>query len=119
MPSAISLYDLLSRGYSVHRIKYVSVGFVRDSMEVRLSRPRKGEPWISEGVAKLNAWSVRQLRLDDQKAFVVIDTAHDENRGHASIYAAEPQRGKAYARELRSLLLPLLQDRMAIDEAFR
>ena len=119
LPSAISLHDLRSRGFSVHRMKYVSLAFVKVSMEARLSRPRKDEPWKSEGVAKLDAREVRQLCVDDEQAFVVIDTALKDNRGHASIYAAEPGKGDAYARELRFLLLPLLQHRMTVDEAFQ
>lgn len=117
--SAISLQDLRQRGFSVHRMKHVRADFIKASMEERLSRPRKGTPWTNEGVAKLTAQAVRQLRLDDQQAFVVIDTAVEDNPGHASIYAAEPEKGDPYARELRSLLLPLLHNRMSVDEAYR
>ena len=118
LPTAISLKDLRLRGFSVHRMKYVTAEFVKASMEERLSRPRKGEPWKNEGVAKLKALEVRQLRVDDRQAFVVIDMAQQNNRGHASIYAAMPEKGDSHARELRNLLLPFLQKRMPVDEAF-
>jgi hypothetical protein len=118
LPTAISLQDLRSRGFSVHRMKYVRAEFVQALMEERLSRPGRDEPWKNEGVAKLKALAVRQLRADDQQAFVVIDTAQQDNRGHASIYAAAPGKGDAHARELRLLLLPLLQKRMPVDKAF-
>lgn len=118
LPTAISLQDLRSRGFSVHRMKYVLTEFVKASMEKRLSRPRKGEPWKNKGVAKLKTLEVRQLRVDDCQAFVVIDTAQQNNRSHASIYAAASGKGDAQARELRRLLLPLLQKRMPVDKAF-
>ena len=91
---------------------------VKKSMNDRLFRPRKGDPWRDEGVAKFKALTVRCLRLDGRQVLVVIDTASVDNQGHASIYAANPEKGDAYARELRSLLLPLLQKRVSIEEAF-
>ncbi len=38
---------------------------------------------------------------------------------HASIYVAAPEKGKAYARKARRMLLPLLKKRMSVDEAFQ
>ena len=117
--TGIPAKDLWNKGFSVHRMKYVSSDFIKVSMEEKLSRTRKGEPWKDEGVAKLQTLSVRLLCTDDgKKAFVVIDTALNENPGHASIYIAEPERGEKYARRLRNLLLPLLQNRMTINEAY-
>ena len=118
LETAISLDDLLTRGFSVHRIMYVTREFVKKSMKERFSRPRRGPAWKDEGVARLQTSAVRRLRIDKQQALVVIDTADANNRGHASIYAAAPTKGKAHARELRSLLLPLLQERMSVDRAF-
>lgn len=117
-PAAISLKDLRRCGFSVHRMKYVTAEFVKASIEERLSRPRKGEPWKNEGAAKLKALEVRQILFDGRQAFVVIDTAEPNNRGHASIYAATPGKGDPHARELRKLLLPFLQKRMPVDKAF-
>ena len=116
LPSAISTEDLILRGFSVNRMKHVTAEFVKASIEKRLFK--KGEPWKDEGVAKLKALEVRQLRVDDCQALVVIDTAEPNNRGHASIYAAAPEKGKPHARELRELLLPFLKKRMPVDEAF-
>ncbi len=116
--AAISLKDLRSRGFSVHRMKYVTPECVKASIEGRLSRPRKGAPWKNEGAAKLKALDVRQILCDGRQAFVVIDTAEQNNRGHASIYVAAPEKGDQYARELRQLLLPFLQKRMPVDKAF-
>lgn len=118
LPTAISLQDLRSRGFSVHRMRYVSRKFVEESVRDRLSRPRKGEPWKDEGVAKFRTLAVRRLRMDGRQALVVIDTAAEDDRGHAGIHAADPEKGDAHARELRSLLLPLLRKRTSIREAF-
>lgn len=87
-------------------------------MKDRLSGPRKGEPWKGEGVAKFETLSVRRLHLDGPQALVVIDTAAEDDRGHAGVYAADPEKGDAHARELRFLFLPLLQKRISIQEAF-
>ena len=87
-------------------------------MRDRLSRPRKGESWKDEGVAKFGTLAVRRLRMDGRQALVVIDTAAADDRGHAGIYAADPEKGDAHGRELRSLLLPLLRKRTSIREAF-
>ena len=115
---AISVNELLADGFSVHRIKYVSKEFVEKAIQTRLSRTRK-EPWISEGVSRLKTLAIRQLFMDNnERAFVVIDTATEDNPGHASIYFATPQKGKAYAREARGFLLPLLQNRITINEAY-
>ena len=117
-PAAISAKDLISAGFSVKRMRYVTAECVKASIEERLSRPRKGEPLRNEGVAKLKTLEVRQILFDDRRAFVVIDTAEPNNKGHASIYSATPEKGEPYARELRKLLLPFLQKRMPVDEAF-
>ncbi len=115
---AIPVRDLRERGFSVHRMKHVSQEFVQRSIDEVLARPRKSGPWTDEGVAVLRTIHVRSLRQADTRAFVVIDTALPHNPGHASIYAAEPGRGESYARELRDLLLPFLQKRMSIADAY-
>ena len=87
-------------------------------MKDRLSISRKGDAWKDEGVAKFKALAVRSFRLNGQQVFVVIDTAFADNRGHASIYAVNPKKGDGYTRKLRSILLPLLEKRISIKEAF-
>ena len=117
LPSAIPAEDLLLKGFSVDRMKHVTAEFVKASIEKRLSKT--GKPRKDEGVAKLKALEVRQFRVDDCQALVVIDTAEPDNPGHASIYASAPEKGKTHARELRELLLPFLEKRMPVDEAFK
>lgn len=116
--TAISIDDLRANGFSVHRMHHVTPELVKASMAERCLKPRKGRPWRNEGVARLQTRAVRYLRLNGARAFVVIDIAHESNPGHASIYAAHAGIDKAHARELQSLLLPLLQERMSVEDAF-
>ena len=116
--TAVPLTELRSAGFSVHRKEHVSFESVKESMERRLLRPRRGEPWKDEGVAEILTGEVRGLRNDGERALVVIDTALSDNRGHASIYAAKPELGDAHARKLRSLLIPLLQNRKPVEQVF-
>lgn len=119
VPAAITVRDLRSSGFSVHRMAHVPAADIKKSVAERLARPRRDSPWKSAGVAKMVAGEIRRLRIDDRQALVVIDTAQENNPGHASLYAADPCRGDAHARELRALLLPLLQPRMTVDEAYQ
>ena len=115
---AISLDDLRRRGFSVHRLRHVNLELVRRSNEKILSRTFAGAPRVFVGVAKLETGAVRAIRIDERQAFVVIDTALPCNAGHASIYAADGSATDGKLRQLRSLLLPLLQDLISLDEAF-
>ena len=118
LPRAIPVSDLRQRGFSVHRISYTTADFVQAAIDRTLSRTRRGAPWSDEGVAVMHTAQIRSLQLDEQRVFVVIDTAFPDNPAHASIYAAQPDRGEAHARELRALLLPFLQRRFSVSEAF-
>lgn len=115
---AVSVDDLRIRGFSVHRMKYVDPAWIKAAIAIRLAKPRPGGTWYDEGVARLAAGRVRKLRMDGRQAFVVIDTALEDNLGHASIFAADSSIGRAYARKLRTLLLSLLQERMSVDDAY-
>ena len=72
-----------------------------------------------EGViALLQCIEVRNIQDDEQqRAFIVLDTAYETNIAHASIYSAVP-RGRSALRKLRSLLLPLLQKRCHLEAIF-
>lgn len=115
---AIPVQDLRRRGFSVHRMAHVSPEFVQRSIDELLARPRRAGPWADEGVAVLLTSGIRTLQLEGARAFVVIDTAHAGNPGHASIYVAKPEKGESYTRELRGLLLPFLQERKSVAEAY-
>lgn len=117
--AAIPITDLQSKGFSVHRMKFVESEFVMNSINQTLSKPRSGISWKDEGVAKFKTKTVRQIKdHDGNQAFVVIDTAISENPGHASIYLSKSDVKKACARKLRSQLLELLTPRISVDEAY-
>ena len=121
LPRAISLTDLRKRGFSVHRLAYVSSEIVQRSIDQILSKPFEGRRRESQGVAVLQTRDVRDLKDDDRQAFVVIDTALPCNAGHASIYVSyvsDTSLTDSRVRKLRALLLPLLQERMSVCEAF-
>ena len=116
--SAISLADLRERGFSVHRLEYVTRKFIEDGINHRLVRPFQGQRRMSEGVARLTARAVREIRDNGNQAFVVIDTATWSNWGHASIYLSNIGLKESLARGLRNRLLPLLESRVSVAEAF-
>ena len=115
--SAISLKDLQERGFSVNRLRYVTQEFVEESIDRTLARTFQGIGRESEGVACFEARAVRDIR-DGTQVFVVIDTALQDNRGHASIYLANPDVQPSQARRMREKLLPLLHGRVSVAEAF-
>ena len=85
--TAVSLGELRSTGFSVHRKEHVTYEHVRNAIDERFSRSKKGAAWKSEGVAVILTSDARNLVDSDQNRLcVVIDTALKENPGHASIY---------------------------------
>ena len=118
LPTAIPLADLDKRGFSVHRLSHVNQDLLQHSIDKILSRMSGGHRRKFEGVARLETYAVRALTIEGARAFVVIDTALPCNAGHASIYAAKPSLKPSHLRELRKLLLPLLQSRMSVAEVF-
>ena len=119
---AITVRELRDTGFSVSRMRYVGAVRLGQLIAERLSRPRRGEPWRSLGVAKLRAGEVRSVRLPDapdEQALVVIDTATEERPWHASIHVRRPSVPESRFRELRDLLIPLLsRTRMSVEEAY-
>lgn len=116
---AISLRDLRQSGLSIHRLRHTEPDVVRRVNDKILSRTFEGQTRTLEGVAKFLAHTVRGIRKDGSQVFVVIDTAVPCNAGHASIYAVDGTAKDSYLRELRSLLLPLLQERISLERAFK
>lgn len=116
--AAIPLRDLQARGFSVYRLSHVTPELISDGINRLLARRPGGEPRNSEGVAKFSAGTVRSIQVDDRQVFVVIDTALPDNVGHASIYLSDVSMPQSQARRMREQLLPLLQQRMSVAEAF-
>lgn len=117
-PSAIPLKDLKERGFSVHRLQYVTRKFIEDSINEKLTRPFAEQTRVSEGLALFTARAVREIGDDGNNAFVVIDTAKPSNIGHASIYLKNVNIKDSLARSMRDKLRPLLDNRMTVAEAF-
>lgn len=117
-PSAIPLKDLKERGFSVHRLQYVTRILVESSIREKLARPFGGELRVSEGVALFTARAVRETSDNGNRVFVVIDTAKPSNKGHASIYLSNVEVKDSLARRLRDRLRPLLENRISVAEAF-
>ena len=116
--AAIPLRDLQARGFSVNRLSHVTPEFVDDGVNRLLVRRPGGEPRYSEGVARFSAGAVRDIQVEGRQAFVVIDTALPDNVGHAAIYLSDVAMPQSRARRIRERLLPLLQRRMSVAEAF-
>lgn len=116
--AAIPLRDLQARGFSVNRLSHVTPEFVHDGINRLLARRPGGAPRYSEGVAKFSAEAVRGILADGRQVFVVIDTALPDNVGHASIYLYDVSMPQSQARRMREQLLPLLQQRISVTEAF-
>ena len=116
--AAIPLRDLQVRGFSVNRLSHVTPEFVDAGINRLLARRPGGEPRYSEGVARFSAGTVRGIQVEGRQVFVVIDTALPVNVGHASIYLSDVSMPQSQARRMRERLLPLLQRRMSVAEAF-
>ena len=116
--AAIPLRDLQVRGFSVSRLSHVTPEFVDAGINRLLARRPGGEPRYSEGVARFSAGTVRGIQVEGRQVFVVIDTALPDNVGHASIYLSDVSMPQSQARRMRERLLPLLQRRMSVAEAF-
>ena len=118
-PAAIPIQDLQKRGFSVHRIAHVTPTFVTNEINRMLERKSGGEQREFQGVARFTTRAVRSIRDQETQVFVVIDTAYSYNPGHASIYLSDLQLKESQARRMRNRLLPLLNDRITVSEAFR
>ena len=113
--AAIPLSDLRSRGFSVDRSEYANKSIIHGRINRQISQlPEKRHSGL---ISKFDCLSVRVLLDESERAFIVIDTADEENIAHASIYSAIERRDSAL-RRIRSLLLPCLQKRFSLEEVF-
>ncbi len=114
LPSAISTEDLKHRGFSVDRKQFVSLGVLKERALKQMSRKE-----TERKTALISSFSCREVRnLTDKngrRALIVIDTALPDNPAHACIYSAY-EKGPGGLKGIRRLLLPLLQEYVAIDE---
>lgn len=116
LATAVSLTDLRERGFSVDRRGHV----IKSVIEQKISRQiaNKREERQESTISKFRCGAVRELLNESYgRACIVIDTALAENPAHASIYSAKVL-GDGGLRKVRSLILPLLQNRYTLDEIF-
>ncbi|WP_442498239.1 hypothetical protein [Methylobacter sp. sgz302048] len=109
--SAIALDDLSQRGFSLDRETYVDDTVMQQRIITQTNRnPAQRQSNI---VAKFQCCRARSI-LDemDERVFIVIDDAQDDNKAHASLYSAKENLGRGALRKLRSQLLPLLQENL-------
>ena len=115
--TAISLADLRERGFSVNRRQHITRGFIESDIDRFLERNLHGTPREFVGIACFKTSTVREMKSDESRAFVVIDTALPDNPGHASVYAANPTISRGRLRQLRDMLFPLLCSPVSVDQA--
>ena len=119
---AITVTELRETGFSVHRRTYVGLECVNGLISRRLALRGEDKKWKSAGVVKLQAGDVRELRLDGEpheQVLVVVDSGTCSTPWHASIFAKQVGASRSHCRELRDLLLPLLQrNLMSTEEAY-
>ena len=69
-PAAISLTDLKERGFSVHRLEYITRKSVEDEINQRLARPFQGPSKDSRGCQK--GWHALPLELCERFGITAI-----------------------------------------------
>lgn len=114
--TAIALEDLKDRGFSIDRFSCAC----RTKLESIINQQMTKKPDRRQActIARFLCHHVREIHTSEgERAFLVIDTACHCHISHASIYAARPH-GKAYLRQLRGLLVPILQDHTTVDILF-
>lgn len=108
--SAISLEDLSTRGFSLDRELYKDDTLIEQRI-VNHTQKRPDErqsSFISKFLCG-NARGISDPEQTNERAFIVIDDAQDDNLAHASLYSAQNGLKRGALKKLRTLLLPLLQ----------
>jgi hypothetical protein len=101
---------------SIDRLSYASRVKLEEIIYQQMGKMPKAREECT--IARFLCIKVREINdIQGDRAFLVVDTARRCHISHASVYAMKPQR-ESYVRKLRSLLIPLLQNRMAIDAIF-
>jgi hypothetical protein len=118
LETAIPLEDLRERGFGVDRRGRASRSVIEQRISRQMANENKREERQESTISKMRCGAVRGVLNEDRgRACIVIDTASADNPAHASIYSAKVL-GAAGLRKVRSLILPLLQDRYTLEELF-
>lgn len=104
-PKAITTDDLGERGFSVDRKKYCNKELIKNrAQNQRENCPEKRQQSF---ISIFSCSSVRVIKKDDnERAFIILDTADQNNIAHASIYGNTNK--KSILREIRVELAELL-----------
>ena len=107
VPAAISREDLAERGFSVDRQSHVKRRVIEErACNLMANVPAKRQEAL---ISSFSCGAVRELQdHNNERAFIVIDTAKDDNHAHASIYSAI-ERKPGQLKKVRNSLLQLLQ----------
>ena len=108
--TAISLDDLSTRGFSLDRKIYKDDALIEQRIvnQTQKSPEQRQSSSISEFLC-VDARNISVPEQTNERAFIIIDDAQDDNQAHASLYSAQDGLKKGALRKLRALLLPLLQ----------
>jgi len=122
IPAAISTEDLQRRGYSLDSESLVSL----DTLTERavLQAARKPEERKSPHISRFLCGDAASIRYDDILAFNIfhspiaedIESATKPNLAHVSLLCTDTTKGPSYYKKARNLLLPVLQNLMALSD---
>jgi hypothetical protein len=110
--SAISLEDLSTRGFSLDREMYKDDALIelRIVDQTQKSPDKRQSSSVSEFLCgDARGISTSLPEQTNERAFIIIDDAQDDNQAHASLYSAQDGLKRGALKKLRALLLPLLQ----------
>ena len=123
IPSAVSLTDLKSRGYSVDRERLVDIRIVAERAQAQSAS--KPDDRKTSYLSRFECGPVcGETDADGKVAFsveaspVIATETQPANPAHAHIKSAIP-RGEAGLRKIRMLLIPHLQRFIALEEYVR
>jgi hypothetical protein len=116
--SAVSTDDLRVRGLSVYRKLHASKDMISDNISNQQQKANMSNQRNSASLAVLVCSDVRSFVFNDERSFIVIDDALEDNISHASIYSAYPRK-KSELRKIRIQLISLMEDRYSLDQVFK
>ena len=120
-PTPIAVEDVANKGLSVNRLKYAELQathrFAQDASVAERQAAAMGRPRKLEALMWLRVAKIREVRLDEQRALGVYDTALVDNRAHADVCQLRSgqrdgrttKEAKQAGRSVREALFALLE----------
>lgn len=114
-PKAITTEDLKERGFSVDRLEYCQKQLIENRAKNQSAKlPEKRQKSL---ISIFRCSSVRRIKKDDnERAFIILDTAEQKNIAHASVYGNTNK--KSILRKIRVELADLLNENLVLLEQF-